>query len=111
MQHTTHQALILQAADPMPVPVIAEWQQFGLVGVLAIMLAREGLTWWRGKEAAEALLVSSLVADLRTANQSLVDKLFAMQEKQVLMQAQQHSDQVELMGELRALGARIDKLL
>lgn len=110
MQHTT-QALILQTTAPMPAPYMAEWQQFGLVGVIAIMLVRDGLAWWRSKESAEDQLVASLVTDLRTANQQLIDKLFEFQAQQLSMQAQQHSDQVELLGELRLLGGRIDKLL
>lgn len=104
MQHTTHQAIILQTADSLPVPQMAEWQQFGLVGVIAIMLVRDGLAWWRSKETAEDQLMASLVSDLRTSNQSLIDKLFTMQ-------AQQHQDQAELRVELRSLCERIDKLL
>lgn len=104
MQHTTHQALILQAADSMPVPQMPMVGQLGVWAAIGYLVVKEVLGYWRGKEAAEDTLVATLVADLRTANNSLLDKLFAMQ-------AQQHQDQAELRVELRALVEQMNKLL
>ncbi|MBD1918876.1 MULTISPECIES: hypothetical protein [Cyanophyceae] len=103
MQHTT-QSVILQSAGTMPIPDVGSVEQFGLIGVMGFLVLKEVLAWWRGKESAEDQLLASLVSDLRSANQSLIDKLFTMQ-------AQQHKDQSELRAELRGLCERIDKLL
>lgn len=103
MQHTT-QPLILQSAAPVAAPGMGLVQDYGLTGLLLVMVVEKGLGWWRQRGDTQQGLVTTLVADLRASNQQLTDKFFELH-------SQQHADMAELLGELRALGGRIDKLL
>lgn len=104
MQHTTHQALILQSAPSISIPEVGAVEQIGLLGVVGLLLLKEALAWFRTKESAEEALVSALVADLRTTQKQLLDKLFELH-------TAQHRDLAELRSEMRALCDRIDKKL
>jgi len=103
MQHTT-QPVILQSAAPTMPPEVGLLQQAGLAGVMAILVVKEGLSWWRQRGDTQQSLVTTLVADLRANNQELIGKLLELN-------SQQHRDMAELREGLRGMCDRLDKLL
>ena len=108
MQHTTPttRAIISQAstATSTAIPEVVGVEQIGLMGIVVVLLLREGLAWFRTKETAEQALVNSLVTDLRDTQKNLLDKLFQLN-------AEQHQDSAELRAEIRSMCDRLDKIL
>ena len=97
-----HQALILQTPESMPVaPDVGVLDELGLLGVITFLIVKEAVSWFRAKEAAEDKLVASLVADLRSTQKDLLEKLFELHSRQ-------HEDLAAVRSELEGIREQLE---
>lgn len=76
-------------------PNLTEW---GLIGALIYLVAREGLSWFREKETSETALVNNLIAN----QQRILERLLEVQQYQ-------HQDFKDLKQAILGFGEKLEK--